>query len=623
MSAEFDGAGPDMGIGEARLVTNHVERPWWGGYHDAMNSNRGGTVRRSGVRRARYLMLAGFSLLAMLVVAACTTTAPSAILGVSIDQDDFSLQVGTSATLSVTVEATGGASTAVVWSSDDEGVATVDGDGVVTAVALGSAEITATSEFDDTQSDSVTVTVTTLAVTTIGGLNATLAMASTVDLEWEATNATSIDIVCFDGVDERAIESLGGGVEEANIGIPDSDCQTVRVYARGVGNDADVETVLTGVVLDGNDEGPGSLRGTFASAAPGAIIGFAADVDVVTLVTKDLVAPVDAHMFLDKDIIISGPAGRVTIRSDDTLPQDVSGADVFRSRIFNVTTNATVQLDNLIITGGTFIGMGAGVRNAGDLTITNSLLEGNRAWYYGGAISNIGTLLIEDSELRNNQALVTEGELDAEFLCIDDAERTCEPGDLNYISGPNPGGSGGAVRTTGTTTIVRSTIDGNLAAYSGGGIYVESGTLELVDTDVINNTASSDGLAYSTTSYGGGVQNLSSTTISGGEVSGNASRVDGGGVSNGSWGSLDHPMQLLDVLVTGNAAGVYGGGAVNYYSSTSTPDNLQELGTTSITGNTAGNSGDNRHDQAVEADIVASLALDPETPIVPEDHRLR
>lgn len=82
-----------------------------------------------------------------------------AVLSVSIDQGDISMRVGQTRTLTATVQATGGASTDVLWGSDAPAIAAVDGAGVVTAVAAGEATITATSVFDSSRSDSITVEV--------------------------------------------------------------------------------------------------------------------------------------------------------------------------------------------------------------------------------------------------------------------------------------------------------------------------------------------------------------------------------------------------------------------------------------------------------------------------------
>ena len=80
---------------------------------------------------------------------------------VTVDQDDASLVEGDTRQLTATVTTTGGASQTVTWNSSDPSVASVNSSsGLVTALAVGSTTITATSTFDDTKSDSITVTVT-------------------------------------------------------------------------------------------------------------------------------------------------------------------------------------------------------------------------------------------------------------------------------------------------------------------------------------------------------------------------------------------------------------------------------------------------------------------------------
>jgi hypothetical protein len=367
------------------------------------------------------------------------------------------------------------------------------------------------------------------------------------------------------------------------------------------------------------------LRATVAGAASGSIVGFAADVTSVTLSTVDLVPPVDAHMILSSDVTITGPAATpVTVRSDDTLPADVSGAEVNRSRVFYVSTTATVHLDGLVVTGGTFIGAGAGVRNDGDLTITNSVFEGNRAWYAGGAVMNRGTLRIEDSVLRDNLAQVTDGERAAEYLCIRDAARTCVLGDLNYIVAPGTGGSGGALYNDndGTAVLVRTEISGNAAMFSGGGIFINTGSVEAIDSDFSDNIASDAPVGFETQSYGGGVQNLANFLMSGGSVEGNTSEQEGGGVSNGSWSIGTATMQLANVLVTLNDAGGYGGGAFNVYVVDAT--NLVESGSTSIILNTAGSDGNNRIDfPVVVGPLASAIPSVLEVPQAPPGHLQR
>ena len=75
---------------------------------------------------------------------AVTVTAAVALTGISLDKETLSLAEGKSETLTATLEPEG-AKADITWSSSDTGVATVDSNGKVTAVAAGNAEITATA----------------------------------------------------------------------------------------------------------------------------------------------------------------------------------------------------------------------------------------------------------------------------------------------------------------------------------------------------------------------------------------------------------------------------------------------------------------------------------------------
>ena len=80
------------------------------------------------------------------------------VTGVSLDESNITLDVGGSQTLTATVTPEDATNKKVCWSSDNEAVATVSEDGVVTAVAGGTAVITATTH-DGLFTASCTVTV--------------------------------------------------------------------------------------------------------------------------------------------------------------------------------------------------------------------------------------------------------------------------------------------------------------------------------------------------------------------------------------------------------------------------------------------------------------------------------
>lgn len=87
------------------------------------------------------------------------TTTP-AVLGVTIAPSDTTItQIGQLVQLTATVQAVGGASTAVTWSSSNAQAAVVNTTGQVTVVADGAAFITATSVADPTKRASVLLSV--------------------------------------------------------------------------------------------------------------------------------------------------------------------------------------------------------------------------------------------------------------------------------------------------------------------------------------------------------------------------------------------------------------------------------------------------------------------------------
>lgn len=69
-----------------------------------------------------------------------------AVTGVSLDKTSLTLSVGESVTLNATVKPDNASNKQVSWSSSATGIATVDGNGTVTAKATGSANITVTTK---------------------------------------------------------------------------------------------------------------------------------------------------------------------------------------------------------------------------------------------------------------------------------------------------------------------------------------------------------------------------------------------------------------------------------------------------------------------------------------------
>ena len=101
------------------------------------------------------------------------TVSEVAVTGITLDQEEATILVGVTKTLTATIEPENATDKTVIWTSSDEDVATVDENGVVTAVAAGTATITATSNENDeiTASCAVTVVDEIEETTATGNLN--------------------------------------------------------------------------------------------------------------------------------------------------------------------------------------------------------------------------------------------------------------------------------------------------------------------------------------------------------------------------------------------------------------------------------------------------------------------
>ena len=99
------------------------------------------------------------------ILASTTEIVP--VSQITLDKTSISISVGNSEKLTATVTPENAANKRVTWTSSNENVATVDANGTVKALAVGTTTITATAEGDPSKSATCTVTVT--GGTTTGG----------------------------------------------------------------------------------------------------------------------------------------------------------------------------------------------------------------------------------------------------------------------------------------------------------------------------------------------------------------------------------------------------------------------------------------------------------------------
>ncbi|MGN1373158.1 MAG: InlB B-repeat-containing protein [Candidatus Coproplasma sp.] len=212
------------------------------------------------------------------------------VTGVTLDYSTATLQVGGTQTLTAIITPSNATNTAVTWESSNTSVATVDENGVVTAVAAGTANITVTTEDGG---KTATCTVTVEAASSGGGETTTVddtlasAIASITD-KVDALNLTSNEgyfkITSSGGsFTPTDIPSLGGTYLLANGGsrVITVTCNntakniTVTV-GLGLATGSDFATAGTAVVKypDGTTEEISGLSGeyTFELAAGESVV---------------------------------------------------------------------------------------------------------------------------------------------------------------------------------------------------------------------------------------------------------------------------------------------------------------------------------------------------------------
>ena len=231
------------------------------------------------------------------------------------------------------------------------------------------------------------------------------------------------------------------------------------------------------------------------------------------LVLTDMVEP----------ITINAPVAGVSISGNSA------------SRIFEINSGVTANLNGLTITGGSAgPAHGGGVEDFGTATLTNCTVSGNSA-DSGGGIYADGSLTLTNSTISHNTASNSGGGL--------------------FSSGPS-------------TVVTGTTFSGNSALNGGGGLSLFVGTSTLTDVTVSGNTASN---------FGGGLELVSGTaTLTNVTVSGNASSK-GGGV----YATRFVAATLTNVTISGNSASTIAGGLYNFFATVT-------LNNTIVAGNSVG-----------------------------------
>lgn len=156
----------------------------------------------------------------------------------------------------------------------------------------------------------------------------------------------------------------------------------------------------------------------------------------------------------------------------------IEGGSGFNDRLLQI--NAAVKLDNLVLTKGQGIHMNGGAIYAGDAgntTINNSLITGNKATWDGdyvdpAIVGDTGTTEVQGS----GGGIYSKGVLTITKSALSNNSAFTKIGDLEY----EKNGNGGAIYASQATTIVDSTIGGSAEpATDGSSVGTQFGNMSI------------------------------------------------------------------------------------------------------------------------------------------------
>ncbi|HEX6616231.1 MAG TPA: choice-of-anchor Q domain-containing protein [Gemmatimonadales bacterium] len=239
-----------------------------------------------------------------------------------------------------------------------------------------------------------------------------------------------------------------------------------------------------------------TLRQALAAAANGDRIVFKSNVKGTILLTVGFLS------FMTSDVTVDG-GGRITIDAQDG------------GRVLTVGSGRTVNLTGLTLTGG-LSSDGAGILNAGTLTVSNSTITQNESTANGGGITNTGTLTLV----------------------------------ATTVSANNAQQSGGGIYSSGSLTVQRSTLFGNFAVADGGGIYATAASARIFASTISGNVVGAGGPARGGGIYADGSLLLRSSTVT-------LNSAEGTGFGGGIFATNDFAT-VANSIVAGNTAGSAG-----------------------------------------------------------------
>ncbi len=288
-----------------------------------------------------------------------------------------------------------------------------------------------------------------------------------------------------------------------------------------------------------------------------------------------------SEISINNDVILDG-RGLLTVDGQDD------------HRVFKVLhSGITAELRDMTITrGGGDADYGAGIYNAGALTLTDVVVTDCTGTAHGGALYQHGpSMNLTRVTLTGNSAYAGGA--------IGGGQGPTTITD-SVLSSNTATSLGGAIYVGGITTMSGTTLSDNETLFGGAIIVIHQGELAVYDSAISGNRAQSGGGIYThgtvtidnsvvsdneVTHGGGGIrQDEGMVAISNSTISGNTAQF-GAGIEAATVSPNTSLLTTLNTTVSGNAAVSTGGGVVAFGTST------LALVHSTVFGNTAGNEG--------------------------------
>lgn len=284
-----------------------------------------------------------------------------------------------------------------------------------------------------------------------------------------------------------------------------------------IGSSAAPSWANTLTVSSTANSGVGTLRQAILNAVPGDTIAFNLNFPAVIAVTGN-------ELTIAKSLTIVGPGvddlwldgmsgGNILFNIQPGVTFTISQLGLRNSSSFAISNSGTLTVSHVNFLNNTALTSGArggAIVNTGTLAVSESTFRGNRATTGGGAIYSTGATTITRCSFVDNQAQVG-------GAILNDANMTVNASTFSSNKAIEQfGGSGGAIRNNAVLELMDSTLSGNSCNGVGGAIHNHTlGSLTIRGTTISDNSAPNSSPAADAI-FRYGVVTISRSIIAGG-----------------------------------------------------------------------------------------------------------